>query len=72
MPAPEAVIRLCPYDPCIITTEQYDAIWRDVMGRYHAGCTEEGDRVLARLLYEHEGRYHECIRTNAARGLDKP
>jgi hypothetical protein len=56
------MIRLCTYEPCIITAEEYAAMKRDVEARFIAGCPEIGDRVLARLLVEHSPRYYEISR----------
>jgi hypothetical protein len=55
----EKVIRLYFCDPCIITADEYKQIKKDVESRYLANCSEVGDRVLAHLLVEHYGRYHE-------------
>lgn len=59
------VIRFVTFNPCTITWEEYAQIQRDVIARRLAGCSEVGDRVLARLLLENESRYN-AIATGAA------
>ena len=63
----EAVIRLYFCDPCILTTQQYEQVKKDVEARAIAGVSEVGDRVLAKLLLEHRSRYVEAKEINLHR-----
>lgn len=60
----EAVIRLHAYEPCIITTGEYEELQKEVQGRIFAGDAGVGDRILLKLLEEHHSRYHECLLRN--------
>ena len=62
---PLAMIRMQTFEPCIITTEEYEAIQRDVRGRILAGDAGVGDRILLTLLEEHASRYSEAKARNA-------
>jgi len=55
----ERLIRLVTYDPLIITTDEYEQLRRETLARILVGDIGIGERICARLLYEHEGRY--CI-----------
>lgn len=65
----EALIRLYTCDAMTFTTQEYEQIERDVLGRAIASCSELGDKVLYKLLCEHRGRYHEAKERNMM--LDK-
>lgn len=60
----EAVIKLQFYDPCVISTEEYEIIQREVTARIIAGDAGPGERVLARLLLDQHSRYWEARRQN--------
>lgn len=57
-------IRMYTCDAESLTVEEYEALQREVMARIMAdGGTKNasvGDRILARLLYEHGPRYSEA------------
>lgn len=63
----EAVIRLIAYEPCIITTQEYEELQKEVQGRVFAGIAGVGDRILLKLLEEHSSRYHLCVARNQER-----
>lgn len=58
------LIRLHAYEPCVITTEEYEEIRRNLEYRILMGDTHPGDRIIAKLLAENEFRYHECKEQN--------
>lgn len=62
----ERLIRFATYEPCFITRAEYDQIKRDVEARHVAQCSEVGDRVLARLLLDHEYRANELTEVPSA------
>lgn len=62
-----AVIRLHTYEPCILTTEEFEALDKEVTARAIVDDRSIGDRILHRLLVEHMPRYFEAKRLNAAR-----
>lgn len=53
----EAVIRMLTYEPCILTTEEYERLQREVIAQEIADPGTVGNRILAKLLAEHHGRY---------------
>ena len=55
----ERVINLQFDSVCVITTEQYDAIKRDLEIRIMVDSAQPGDHILARLLIDTKHRYHE-------------
>lgn len=55
------VIRLFTHNPCIIDAQEYRDIKRAVEARIIAGCTDAGDRILARLLMEHQYGYLQIV-----------
>lgn len=56
------VIRLQLLDPVVvITTDDYDAMVRELEARSMAGDLTQGDRVLARLLHDANYRYNEIL-----------
>jgi hypothetical protein len=59
----EAVIYFHSLSFCV-TTQEYEQMKRDVEARHMAGCTEIGDRLLAKLLLDHSSRYHEVKAIN--------
>lgn len=63
----DAVIRMHAYEPCILTTEEFEELEREVTARVLVDKTTPGDRILARMLIENRWRYHEAREINAAR-----
>lgn len=53
------VINLQFHNLCLITTEEYDAIKRDLEMRAIVDSPQPGDHILACLLVNMEWRYHE-------------
>lgn len=66
---PEAVIRLHTYEPCIITTDEYEELQKEVKGRVLAGIGGISDRICLKLLEEHYSRWYEA---KAQNGTLKP
>lgn len=60
----EAVIRMLTLEPCILTTDEYEALQREVRGRVFTQSDEVGDRILFKLLNEYYGRYIEAWEQN--------
>ena len=56
----EPVIVLHNYGHYNITTDEYEKIQRDLMGRALAGCREPGDYFLLQMLEWHYDRYLVC------------
>lgn len=63
----EALIRMHTYEPCILTTQEYEQLQNEVIARSIADPGSVGDRILARLLVEHCGRYYEARTQNERR-----
>lgn len=41
-----------------MTTQEFEQMKRDVEAQHMTGCTEIGDRLLAKLLLDHSPNYH--------------
>jgi hypothetical protein len=57
----EMVIRLQFFDAYCITTEEYEAMIKELQARQWAGDITPGDRVLASVLNDASYRYHEIM-----------
>lgn len=53
------VIRLQMYSLQVLTWEEYEQIVKELQARNLAGDITKGDRILAKILNDVEGRYHE-------------
>jgi hypothetical protein len=66
-----AMIRMHTYEPCVLSTQDYERLEREVRGRILAYDAGIGDHILLRLLEEHRPRYFEAKAQNAAPPIDK-
>lgn len=55
----EGVIRMY-LNPPIVTCKEYEEIRHELEARAFAGDITLGDRILAKLLVDHNWRYVEC------------
>jgi hypothetical protein len=60
----EALIRMCTCDACILTTEEFESLVKELASHYIADDMTVADRICCRLVYEHYGRYHEAVIKN--------
>lgn len=60
----QAVIRLYAMEPAILTTQQFEALQKELVSRALADDITLGDRILARMVLENLPRYHEAKRQN--------
>lgn len=56
----EPVINLHFYTPCVITTEEYEQIVREVVARTMTDTPGAAERILSHLLVDNQSRYYEC------------
>jgi hypothetical protein len=66
-PFVEPLIRLyfCGENPTL-TTEEFEALTKELAARRIADDLQLGDKILGRLLYLNYGRYVECLETKKA------
>ena len=64
----KAEIRLYFCDPCVLTTEEFEQMQKDVVAHIAVNDARVGDLVLFHLIREHHGRYLEAREINAKRG----
>ncbi len=69
--APEKVINLNFYGPCVITAEEYDAIFNDLRARQVLDLGQPGDRILARVLSDSQGRRLEIQEWRSAQHQER-
>lgn len=65
----EALIRLHFFDACVITTQEYEALQKEVMAAALVDAPSTGLRILAKLLDQNSYRYHEAKQQNRFRGI---
>jgi hypothetical protein len=54
-------------EPCILTTEEYERLSKEVRSRILAQDAGISDRILLKLLEEHEYNYNDAKRINGAK-----
>ena len=59
-----AMIRMYTCDAEVLTTEEFESLKHEVTARCIADDVSVGERILARLIVEHEGRYYEAKAQN--------
>lgn len=60
-------IRFYTMEPCILTTEEYERLSKEVRSRILAQDAGISDRILLKLLEEHEYNYNDAKRINGAK-----
>ena len=59
-----AMIRMYTCDAEVLTTEEFEALEKEVMARAICNDVGVGERILARLISEHMSRYYEAKAQN--------
>lgn len=60
----EAVIRLSFHSLLTLTTAEFEQLEREVQAQVLVGDVTLGTKILAALLEDQRGRYHEALQTN--------